>query len=81
VAQSRQVAGAAERKARARSPSINYGLPVCVLPNEAPVPDQPTLRSDPDRASKPQFHASRTSADASLLLLWAAAAWVVELGG
>src|SRR6516165_3019722 len=31
-AQSRQVAGAAERKARARSPSINYGLPVCVLP-------------------------------------------------
>ena len=27
-------------------------------PKEAPVPDLPTLRSDPDRASKPQFHAS-----------------------
>jgi hypothetical protein len=37
IAQSRQVAGAAERKARARSPSRQTGLPVYVLP-EGPYP-------------------------------------------
>src|SRR3954463_7997037 len=49
AAQSRQVAGAAERKARARSPSSNNGLPACVLPTEAPVPDhlyRPGFRGD-----------------------------------
>ena len=57
-AQSRQVAGAAERKARARSPSTQNGLPVCVLPKKAPVPDQPNLGPAPDRPSKKQFHAA-----------------------
>lgn len=33
-AQSRQVAGATERTAEARSPPSNYGLPVCVLPTK-----------------------------------------------
>jgi hypothetical protein len=41
------------------------GLPVCVLPSEAPVPDQPNLRSEPDRASHPQFHASKLSSVAT----------------
>jgi hypothetical protein len=49
-AQSKQVAGAAERKARARSPSINYGLPDCVLPNKAPVLDGPELRPGPGQS-------------------------------
>ena len=36
-AQPWQVAGAAERKARARSPSSKNGLPVCVLPTAKPL--------------------------------------------
>src|SRR4051795_396558 len=64
-AQSRQVAGAAERKARARSPSSKNGLPACVLPTEAPVPDHPTLRPEPDRDLAVHFHATTSSSGAS----------------
>ena len=60
-AQSRQVAGAAKRKARARSPSPN-GLPVCVLPKKAPVPDEPNVRSQPDGPFKRHFHAAKPEA-------------------
>jgi hypothetical protein len=52
IAQSWQVAGAAERIARARSPSSKNGLPVCVLPTKDPVPDRPTLR--PERTEPPR---------------------------
>jgi hypothetical protein len=48
VAQSRQVAGAAERKARARSPSIKTAYPSAFSQTKAPVPDQPNLRPTPD---------------------------------
>ena len=56
-AQSRQVAGAAERKARARSPPIKTAYP-SAFSQEGPVPDQPALRPLPDGASGEQFHAS-----------------------
>jgi plasmid stability protein len=60
-AQSKQVAGAAERKARARSPSINYGLPDCVLPNKAPVSDEPEPMPGPGQSLQKQLHASMSS--------------------
>jgi hypothetical protein len=60
TAQFRQVAGAAERKARARSPSIKTAYPSAFSQCEASVPDQPNLRANPDRASHEQFHASRS---------------------
>ena len=59
-AQSRQVAGAAERKARARSPSRKPACPP-TFSQKAPVPDQPNLRTAPDRPSKQEFHAARRS--------------------
>ena len=65
TAQSRQVAGAAERNARAQTPIDQNGLPVYVLPIKAPVPDRPTLRPTPDRATAPQFHASKSDSGAA----------------
>ena len=48
---------ASRRGGRTKSPSSKpidqNGLPVCVLPNAAPIPDRPTLRSGPDRATPP----------------------------
>ena len=43
------------------TPIAQTGLPACVLPTEAPVPDHPTLRPAPDRAFTGQFHAARSS--------------------
>ena len=37
-------------------------------PNKAPVPDRPTLRPEPDRASTTQFHATRSTTLARLPL-------------
>ena len=37
-------------------------------PNKAPVPDRPTLRPEPDRASTTQFHATRRSTNGTVLL-------------
>src|SRR5581483_1201918 len=48
-------------KSTGSKPIDQNGLPVCVLPNKAPVPDQPNLRPDPDRASNHKFHASKSS--------------------
>src|SRR3954465_9860281 len=36
-------------KSTGSKPIAQTGLPACVLPTEAPVPDHPTLRPDPDR--------------------------------
>ena len=49
AAQSRQVAGAAERKARARSPSIKTAYP-SAFSQEAPVPDHRNLRPRPGQS-------------------------------
>ena len=59
AAQSRQVAGAAERNPgleahRSKRPTRLRS------PKQAPVPDHPNLRTEPDRASHQQFHASTT---------------------
>src|SRR3954464_13716243 len=40
---------------------LTNGLPACVLPTEAPVPDHPTLRPEPDRDFAVHFHATRVS--------------------
>src|SRR3954454_10728739 len=37
---------------------LTNGLPACVLPTEAPVPDHPTLRPEPDRDFAVHFHAT-----------------------
>src|SRR4051794_29259528 len=41
-------------------PIAQTGLPACVLPTEAPVPDYPTLGPDPDRAFTEHFHPAST---------------------
>src|SRR4051794_4918995 len=63
AAQSRQVAGAAERKRSGSKPIAQTGLPACVLPTKAPVPDHPTLRPDPDRAFNEHFHPANRSGE------------------
>ncbi len=76
--------GAAERKARARSPSIKTAYPSAFSQSKAPVPDPPTLKSAPDRASHTQFHASRCIAkqrsDAQRRKQWDAAREWAERG-
>ena len=42
-------------KSTGSKPIDHYGLPVCVLPKKAPVPDHPTVRSGPDRAPRSSF--------------------------
>jgi hypothetical protein len=49
-AQSKQVAGAAERKARARSPSIKTAYPTAFSQTRAPVSDDPELRTGPGQS-------------------------------
>ena len=54
---------ASRRGGRTKSPGskpiVQNGLPACVLPTEAPVPDHPTLRPDPDRDPAVHFHATK----------------------
>jgi hypothetical protein len=57
LAQSRQVAGAADRKGRARSPSRKPACPP-TFSQKAAIPDQPNLRTAPDGPSTQQFHAA-----------------------
>jgi len=57
-AQSRQVAGAAERASTGSKPIAENGLPVCVLPMKAPVPDEPNVRPQPAGPFKRHFHAA-----------------------
>src|SRR5919202_7363 len=63
AAQSRQVAGAAERKARAQSPSRKPAYPPA-LSQQAPVPDRRTLRPNPDGDFAMHFHAARRNSAA-----------------
>jgi hypothetical protein len=59
TAQSRQVAGAAKRKARARSPSPKTAYPSAFSQRRPLSRMKPTLRPDPDRPSEKHFHAAR----------------------
>jgi hypothetical protein len=69
---------ASRRGGRTKSPGskpiAQTGLPARVPPTKAPVPDRPTLRAEPDRASNEHFHAAnrgsaaRTRTDADALL-------------
>src|SRR3954470_6590910 len=56
---------ASRRGGRTKSPGskpiAQNGLPACVLPTEAPVPDHPTLRPEPDRDLAVHFHAATSS--------------------
>ena len=61
-AQSKQVAGAAERKARARSPSIKTAYPTAFSQRRPLSWMGRNLGPGPDRASERQFHASITRA-------------------
>ena len=59
TAQSRQVAGAAERKARARSPSPKTAYP-SALSQEGPCPGSPDAMPETGRTSKKQFHTAKS---------------------
>jgi hypothetical protein len=48
-------------------PIAKNGLPVCVLPKKAPVPDHWTVGPDPDRPSEKHFHAARCEQTSSTL--------------
>jgi hypothetical protein len=58
-AQSKQVAGAAERKARARSPSIKTAYPTAFSQTKPLSRMTGNLCPTPDRASERQFHTSK----------------------
>ena len=47
-------------KSTGSKPIAENGLPVCVLPMKAPVPDEPNVRPRPDGPFKRHFHAART---------------------
>src|SRR5450631_1752567 len=55
-----------QTKSTGSKPIAKNGLPVCVLPMKAPVPDEPNVRPRPDGPFKRHFHAatsgSRTNA-------------------
>ena len=48
-------------KSTGSKPIAENGLPVCVLPMKAPVPDEPNVRSQPDGPFKRHFHAARSA--------------------
>jgi hypothetical protein len=50
-------------------PIAQTGLPRQRSPNQAPIPDCPTLRPDPDRAPGRAFHAAKPESEARLLAL------------
>jgi hypothetical protein len=59
TAQSRQVAGTAERKARARSPPNKTAYP-SAFSQQSPRPRSTDPKIKPGRSHNPQFHASKS---------------------
>src|SRR5450755_1962182 len=49
------------KKSTGSKPIAKNGLPVCVLPMKAPVPDEPNVRSRPDGPFKHHFHAATSA--------------------
>jgi hypothetical protein len=47
-------------KSTGSKPIAENGLPVCVLPMKAPVPDEPNVRPQPAGPFKRHFHAAKT---------------------